>query len=62
MEKISLKNKIHIQPANIEKLYLPRKEIGRRSYYAVDKKVAITLKLFKKFCQFKKLLIESDAE
>ncbi|KAL4704605.1 hypothetical protein ACJJTC_002039 [Scirpophaga incertulas] len=47
IRKILIKQKIHLQPANTERLYLPRKELGRGLCNLVHKSEKIELQLYK---------------
>jgi len=47
VRKILIKHRIHLQPANTQRLYLPRKELGRGLGNLVHKSERIELQLFK---------------
>lgn len=47
VRKILVRHKVHLQPANTERLYLPRKELGRGLCNIVFKSEKIQLALFK---------------
>ena len=46
VRKVLIKHKIHLQPANTERLYLPRKELGRGLCNIVQKSERMELQLF----------------
>ena len=46
IRKILIKHKIHLQPSNKERLYLPRKELGRGLCKMVHKSEKMSLQLF----------------
>ena len=46
VRKMLVKHKVHLQPANTERLYLPRKELGRGLANIVQKSERMELQLF----------------
>ena len=47
VRKLLVKQKVHLQPANTERLYLPRKELGRGLCNLLQKSERMELQLFK---------------
>ena len=61
VRKLLVKYKIHLQPANTERLYLPRKELGRGLGNVVHKSEKMELQLFAMLDRYKDISLRRAA-